>query len=403
MSLKDSQNQHYREHKSDFELARDFYEAEDVSRHLVQGKYESDGAFQARRRQSSVHPFTRQIIGRLTDQLLLSADEVERELGPIPSSYLDSAGPEGEAHNLQMHTLANYLMLFGEAWLQVRPTGSGAELRVLAPLTVPRWKDQRVLTLGVASKPGVPIDEPEEVDTTYTVHSPRGYRTYMYQKNDAGEEERVQIDSGDYSPTDEDAFFVDKEGNPTPPLKRIVMPWDATLGIQLAKTHLQMYRLESQIDGRLHTALTSGQLVYNGLDEDGEEKVIHSHKKGQNLLFLPDEADVSPMKVPTEAVEMGEERLSNKEDALYQTAYETLREEEGTMTATEAASRNASEAAAVATLATTIESAETSVLPLVAQSYNLIDLGGPMPQDPAIESDWTSIDWTQSSAEGPRD
>ncbi|WP_251961585.1 DUF4055 domain-containing protein [Salinibacter ruber] len=397
MSLKTATNRHYDAHRSDWALGRDFYEAEDVSTHLVQGKYESMGAYHARRRQADVHPYTRQILGRLSDQLLLRADEVGRELGPIPGSYVESAGPDGESHNLQMHTLANYLLLYGEAWLQVRPADSGSELRVLSPLTVPRWKDQQVLTIGEAAKPGVPLSEDEEVDTTYTVHTPFGYTTYMFQENETGEEKRVQVDSGTYSPTEEERFFVDGQGNPTPPLARIVMPWDATLGVQLAKTHLQMYRLESQIDGRLHTALTSGQLVYNGLDADGEEKVIHSHKKGQNLLFLPEDADVSPMQVPTGAVEMGEKRLSNKEDSLYQTAYETLREESGTMTATEAASRNASEAAAVATLAATIESAETTVLPLVAQSYNLIDLGGPAAQDPGVSSNWTDIGWANAN------
>jgi len=398
MSLKNAQNQHYKKHRSDWTLARDFYEAEDVSRHLVQGKYESEGAFQARRRQADVHPYTRQIIGRLTDQLLLRSDEATRRLGPIPSSYLENAGPDGESHDLQMHTLANYLLLYGEAWLQVRPTGSGAELRVLSPLTVPRWTDQKVLTLGERSRPNVSIEEDEEVETTYTTHSPRGFTSYVFRKKDNGEEERVQVESGTYAPGEEDAFFVDRSGNPTPPLKRITLPWDATLGIQLGKTHLQMFRLESQIDGRLHTALTSGQLVYNGLDEDGEEKVIHSHKKGQNLIFLPDDADVQPMTVPTEAVEMGEERLSNKEDALYETAYETITREEGQMTATEASSRSQATAAAVSTIASTVESAETSVLPLVAQSYNILDLGGPAPSDPGIESDWTSINWLPGAA-----
>jgi hypothetical protein len=399
MSLRDAKQQHFKNKEDHWRLARDFYRAEDVAQYLVQGKFEADGAFRARQRHSDIHPFTRQIIGRLTDQLLLRSDEVQRDLGPIPSSYLDSAGPDGASHNLQMHTLANYLLLFGEAWLNIRPTGGGAELRVLSPLTVPRWKDEKVLTIGQRSKPDVPIDEPEETDTSYTIHTPRGWTTYMLRDDNGREEpERVQIDSGTYAPEGaEDAFFVDSEQRPSPPLACIRMPWDATFGVQLAETHLEMFRLENQIDGRLRTALTSGQLVYNGLDEDGEQRVVHHHKKGRNLLFLPEEASVEPMEVPTAAVEMGEERLSNKEDSLYQTAYETLREEEGTMTATEAASRNASEAAAVATLASTIESAEESALRLVAQAQNIVDFGGPTPQDPGVSSDWTSIDWTQSS------
>jgi hypothetical protein len=169
------------------------------------------------------------------------------------------------------------------------------------------------------------------------------------------------------------------------------------LGIQLAKTHLQMYRLENQIDGRLHTALTSGQLVYNGLDEDGEDKVIFSHKRGENLIFLPDGADVKPMEVPTSAVTMGEKRLEAKEKMLYETAYNALRNATADSSATETVMRNQSTAAALATLASTIESAETSALRLVAQVYDLTSFGGPLPQDPGVGSDWSSINWAEAS------
>ncbi|MCS4087295.1 hypothetical protein GGQ10_002121 [Salinibacter ruber] len=400
MSLKEATNQHYDEHADDFRLARDFYSTDDTGRYLTQGKYEADGAYQARRRSAHAFPYSRQIIHRISDQILLRADEVERELGPIRGSYVEAAGPEEESHNLQMKTLSDYLLLFGEAWLQVRPTGSGAELRVLSPLTVPRWKDQQVLTLGQAAKPDVPLSEDEQVDTTYTVHTPRGFTTYMFRKNDSGDEERVQIESGTYAPAGtEDAFFVGAGGNPTPPLIRVQMPWETVLGVEIAQTHLQMYRLENQLDGRLHTALTSGQLVYNGLDEDGEQKVIHSHKKGKNLIFLPEDADVAPMEVPTEAVGMAEERLANKEETLYETAYNTLKANTSDSSATETVVKQQSTAAALATLASTVESAEESVLRLVAQAQNIVDFGGPTPQDPGVSNDWTSIDWTQSSVD----
>ena len=400
MSLKDAQNQHFKARARDWRLAKDFHQADDVTHYLNQGKYESEGAYQARRSMAKgAHPYTRQILSLLADQLLLRADEVQRDLGPIPSSYPDSAGPEGESHDIQMHKLGIYLLLFGESWLQVRPTAGDPELRIRTPLSVPRWKDEAVLTLGEQKKPNTPIDEPEETDTVYTIHRPEGWTSYMLEEKQGQQEpERVQVDSGVYG--DDGEFFVGEQGTPTPPIFRASMPWDATLGIQLAKTHLQMYRLESQIDGRLHTALTSGQLVYNGLDEDGEQKVIHSHKKGQNLIFLPEDADVAPMEVPTEAVEMGETRLSNKEDAMYKTAYETIGSEEGQMSATEASTRNQATAAAVATLASTIESAEQTALRLIAQAVDIMSYGGPQPQDPGVSSDWTSIEWDSVSVGG---
>jgi len=400
MSLKNATNTHYDAHRDDWKLAKAFYETDGTERFLRQGKYEADGAFQARKRAAHAFPYSRQIIHRISDQLLLRADEVERDLGPIPSSYVDSAGPEEESHQLQMKQLGDFLLLFGEAWLQVRPTGSGAELRVLSPLTVPRWTGEKVLTLGQASKPNTPIEEDEEVDTTFTVHTPRGFTTYMFRENETGDEEKVQIDSGTYAPEGtEDAFFVDANGNPSPPLLRVQLPWETVLGVEIAETHLQMYRLENQIDGRLHTALTSGQLVYNGLDADGETEVIQSHKKGRNLIFLPEDADVQPLEVPTEAISMGEERLSTKEETLYETAYNTLKANTSSSSATETVVRQQSTAAALATLASTVESAEESALRLVSQAFNLIDFGGPNPQDPGVSSDWTSIDWTQSSVD----
>ena len=394
MSLSDAQNEHYRQNKDDWRLAQTFYSEGDATRYLRQGKYESDGAYEARTEQAHLFPYSRQIIHRISDKLLLRSDEVEREVGPVPSSYLDAAGPEGESHDLQMKTLGDYLLLFGEAWLQVVPKSGSAVLRVLSPITVPRSTGSRVLTLGQRTKDST-IFEKEEREQTFTVHEPGGWTTYV-ERNKGAVKKRVEVDSGTYSPTDDPAFFVDENGTPTPPLQRVTMPWDAVLGVEIAKTHLQMYRLENQIDGRLHTALTSGQLVYNGLDEDGEAKVIHSHKKGQNLIFLPDEADVKPMEVPTGAVEMGEKRLASKEDVLYETAYNTLQAATAESSATETVVRNQSTAAALATLATTIESAETSALRLISQAVNLLDFGGPQPQDPGVSSDWTNIDWGQS-------
>jgi len=403
MSLKDAQNQHYKENKDDWALAQAFYSTDDTERYLTQGKYESDGAYRSRVRAAHAFPYSRQIIHRISDQLLLRADEVERELGPIPSRYVDAAGPDEESHQLQMKTLGDYLLLFGEAWLQVRPTGSGAELRVLTPLTVPRWKGEKVLTLGTRSKEST-IFEGEQKETTYTVHTPTGWTTYALRKKEGSKEKkRVEVESGTYSPGEETAFFVDAGGNRTPPLMRFSMPWDTVLGIEVAKTHLQMFRLENQIDGRLHTALTSGQLVYNGLDEDGEEKVIHSHKKGRNLIFLPEDADVEPLEVPTEAVTMGEERLATKEETLYETAYNALQAATAESSATETVVKQQSTAAALATLASTVESAEESVLRLVAQAYNIVDLGGPNPSDPGVSSDWTSIDWSESRVDLSRE
>lgn len=41
-----------------------------------------------------------------------------------------------------------------------------------------------MLTLGQASRSDVPLSEDEKVETTYAVHTPRGFTTYMFQKNE---------------------------------------------------------------------------------------------------------------------------------------------------------------------------------------------------------------------------
>ena len=112
MSLKDAQNKHYNSLKSDWKLAAAFYANDAVGKYLTRGKYEQDAAFQARKRQAHLYPYTRQIVHELSDQLLLRANEVDRSLGPVPESYLEAAGPEGESHNLIMKRLGDYLLLY---------------------------------------------------------------------------------------------------------------------------------------------------------------------------------------------------------------------------------------------------------------------------------------------------
>jgi hypothetical protein len=396
MSLKDATQKHYRENKDDWALARDFYSLSHLDRYLKQGKYEAEGPYQARLERRFAQDHTATLIGRLSDQLLLRADEVDRELGPVPSAYMDAAGPEGESHDLQMHQLAEYLLLYGEAWVEVRPSGGSAELRIRSPLSVPRWTDSQVLTLGEAPKPGVPITEPEETDTTYTIHRPDGWATYMFQKED-GKEKRVEIGSGLYSPDGFEAFFVDESGEPAPPIFRVQMPWDTVFGVAIARVHRAIYRMRNELHGRFGSILTNSRYYTKGLSDDGEQKVVHALKKGHNLLHIDEEAEISALEVPTDGIEESQEELKRLKDDLYDAARQTIDGATSNASATEAVVKNESKAAAVATLASTIQSAETAVLGLVAQCVDLVSYGGPQPQDPGITSDWTSIEWENAS------
>lgn len=389
MSLSDAQNIHYRHHSSDWQLAQEFYKGEPNGR-LQRGHFESKASYKKRRRRAHLFPYTRQIISRLSDQILLRADEVERELGPIPQSFLTAAGTGGESHDLVLKRLADYLLLFGEAWLQVLP--QGPQLRVLSPLSVPRWTSQEVMVKGQRRQAGSIFDKEKSV-TTYTVHTATGWTTYVEDKEKPND--RAVIDQGAYSADGTDTYFVDEAGNPTPPFVRVQMPWDAVLGVEIAKTHLEMYRLESELDSRLQTALTSTQRITKGLDSDSQTAYDKAQKKGASGIHLSDkDSSVEPVEVPTNAVEMAEKRLASKETTLYETAYQTL-QQEASSSATEAVVRDKAAAAATATLASTIQSAETNVLRLIAQTGDMIGFGGPRAQDPGIgyQTSWTDIDW----------
>jgi hypothetical protein len=120
-------------------------------------------------------------------------------------------------------------------------------------------------------------------------------------------------------------------------------------------------------------------------------------KRGKNLLHLHEDAAVDEFPVPVDGIEETQQELKDLKEELYETASQTLDGATSNASATEAVVKNESKAAAVATLASTIQSAETAALNLVAQCVDLVSYGGPQPQDPGISSDWTSIEWEGAS------
>jgi hypothetical protein len=398
MSLSDVTNQHYRAHVDDWKLARDFYSLSHLESYLRQGKYEPEGPYAVRVRRRFAHDHTSNLVSQISDPLLLRVDEVERQLGPVPRSYMDAAGPEGESHNLLMKRLGDYLLLYGEAWLQVVPGGGTAVLRVLSPITVPRWnlqaEEPKVLTLGQRPQSDDGFLSEEKTQKTYTLHEPRGWTTYAEDKETG---DPVQIDAGVYSPTDYEAFFVDQSGAPTPPLVRVQMPWDAIFGVAVARVHRAIFQTRNELHGRFSQINTNGRVVTKGLGTDDEVELEHSLKRGKNLLHLHESADVEEFPVPVEGIKETQQELKDLKDDLYETAYQTLDGATSNASATEAVVKNESKAAAVATLASTIQSAEAAALNLVAQSVDIVSYGGPNPQDAGITSDWTSIEWEDAS------
>jgi len=378
-------NEHFKRNAAAWSTAERFFRLQNLQSTLRKGHYEQEAPYKARKSRATAYPLTRHVIQHFTGQLLLRQDEVEREANVIPDSYFAAAGPEGESHALQMKTLADHLLLYGDAWVQVTPTNGRAVTKVLSPLAVPRWTQSRVLTTGMRTGGG--IFEDEQSVQTLTEHTPGGFTTYAEDEDEGGE--LIPIDVGRYA-RDTEGFFQ-LSGSPTPPVLRCrFMP---PIGTEVAEIHKSIYQLESEIDGRLRTALTAGQLIYNGLDADGEEAVVYAHKEGANLIFLPEDADQKPVEIPTEAVEMAEERIATKIDELYRTVHLKAQEASANASATETVVQNQGSAALTASLAATIESAEESILQLVAQVYDFETFAGPNATPVPINVDYASIDW----------
>ena len=390
MSLKDATNSHYDQMRPDFRTAKRMFTGDFSPKQLLpRGPFESELHYEARTRIADFHRHTAILIGRLSGSLMQREGDVERTVGQLTPSLMASIGPEGESYRQQLSVLIDSLLLYNEAWVWVNPTGAdaggGAQLHVVDPLQVPRWKDDSVLMLGTASKPNVPIDQPEETDTTYTVHRPDGYRTYMIQTNDAGKEKRVEVDSGSYG---DEAFFVDEDGRPAPPIFRIRMPWASPFGLSVAESHQQLYKMRNELDMGSTSGLNSSIATVTGVSGDEQEqKVVKAMKNGDQLVFLPDEAEMEPFELSTGNIEAAEKRLQAKREDMYRTAYANL--EESAQSATAAAvNRGESVGAALSQLAGTVESAEETMLRFVEQSVNIQDLGGPMPQESDVSVDW---------------
>lgn len=386
MSLKEAQNKHYRQRKSDWETARRMYTGDFSPESLLpRGPYESKLAYEKRVKIADFHRHTALLIGRLSGSLMQRESEVERTLGTLTEDLLASVGPDGESYRQQLSVLADSLLLYNEVWLWVRPAGAGAELHVVNPLQVPRWKDGEVLMLGTRSKEAS-LFEPEETQTTYTRHLPGGWETYILEENEAGKTKRKQIDSGTYGP-DGKGFFVDEDGNPAPPIFRVQMPWDSPFGLTVAQSHAQLYRMRNELDMGSTAGLNSSMATVTGVDSDGEDKVVDGLKDGEQLIFLPEDASMDPFELATGNIEAAEKRLENKREDFYRTAYQSL--EEASQSATgRAIEHSQGPAAALSQLAGASESAEESVLRFLEQATNIVDFGGPNPQPSDISVEW---------------
>jgi hypothetical protein len=180
---------------------------------------------------------------------------------------------------------------------------------------------------------------------------------------DAGKsaDERL-IEEGEYA---EDFAF--SQG---PPAVRVSLPWRVRFGLAVAKAHRSLYRLESKYDAALTNSLGGLLQIATGGEDTLSEAIKKALKQGAIAVpYDSDHGEHKPVNVGVEGLPHGKEQLTRKREELYRTAYQSLDQAATQMSATEARQRGRSgPAAALSVLAETVQSAEESILPVIAEA-----------------------------------
>ena len=363
MGICTARQAHYRDHLTEWELIEDFLTGEDVEQHLVRGFYESTQAFEKRVQLSDWRPYTRDLLSRITSRLATKLPEVQRQV-PVPDEWYESVGPKKESYDLFLVQLSEILLAFSEAWVILDPRT--AKLHVVNPTFVTRWGRDFVVVKteeAISSSPR----ESELLQDVYTLYTPTRFEVLCESKQ--GEDELLR--EGFYDR--EQRAFVDKTGQPTPPAVRIQLPFIADLGYQIARAHRALYRTESRYDAALSDSLRGLLQLAVGSDEDMAKRVTEAIKKGSLAIpYAKEYGEHKTLSVGTEGLEHGRETLEHKRQELYRVASSS--EDLAATRAQTATGSTITEqqggGALVSQIAATMESAETDILRLVAQSLD---------------------------------
>jgi len=371
----------------DHRLIRRMRTGDGAARELNQRYFEHDEHFQQRKEDLSVVPRTRFLTSRLIGRLFQRFDDVERELGPLEESDLETAGPDGEDYRVVLLELAEILLAHNAVVIVFNPARG---LEVSSPLAMPMWtgteaviKGQRIVAPSVMSD-GQAID-------TWTRYTPTGWEVFREAREDE-EGEQVSVESGLYAPEqDPQPFFVGSDGSRRAPVLRAEMPWDAEFGLQIAKVHRSIMRMVSRRDFSVSAAMNGLLQLGVGDDADLADDVSHKLRSGSKAVpYDKDKGEHKGLEVPTAGAELGTEVIGDKEEALNRVAFNELEEGARTATsATEAVIKNSSGAAsALSVIAAALADIESRVLPLMAQAQDFLNFAGPNPQPTGISVDW---------------
>jgi hypothetical protein len=369
MPVSKATNAHYDEHLRSWNLIRRLHTGDQVSAELVQGAFESDLAFKARKDTVDWKPHTRDLISRLVGELFSRSGEVVRET-EIDDAYLSAIGPSDQSYVTQLINLTETLIAYDECWAIMDPAQG---LMITGPQHVPRWTQDAVVLKGTRTM-GDSVFGDEQEQEAWTIYRDDSYEVYVQSDKEGVDEERV--DGGEY----EEGFSFDG-----PPAQRIVLPWKVPFGRSVARAHRSLFRIKSKMDSALTNSLGGGLLqVATGGSGEMADAIKQALKSGAIAVpYDKEHGQHKSLNVGTKGLQHGSEALKRKRQELYRTAYQSLSQASGRMTASEVDARNRSgPAAAMSVLAETIQSAEESLLRVVAKAEDS------RREDPSPQVEW---------------
>lgn len=360
MGITTATDEHYDQHVDDWKMIDRMHSGDDVELELMRGAYEAKRSFRIRKKRADWRPTTRDLIQRLTGELFSRAGDITRET-IVSDEYLGSIGPELESYAVQLMKGVDMAVAFDEVWFVMDPSRG---LRVVKPQHVPRSTDDAVVVLGTRTPQGLSVKEDESAERAWTVYYSDRYEVWMKDQEN-GDREEKRVESGRYYEEDPTWSF---EGGP--PARRVTLPWSVSFGKAVARSHRALYRMESHFDSALGNALAGLLQLATGGDQEVADKIEAALKEGALGIPYSDKyGEHKPLNVGVAGLQPGAQTLERKRKALYRSAYQSLDDASRRMSATEADARNRSGAvAAMSQLSETIQSAEETILPVVAQA-----------------------------------
>jgi len=389
--ITDATNAGYDDMLPSWQMTRRMTRPDEAPIELIQGAYESNSRFEARKSLTDYHPLTSSTLQRLTGMLYGRRDDIQRET----SLDLDSVGVGGEGIDVVASDIALNLLLYNDCVIIVEAGG----IHVSSPIACTRWDLPSFATIRSQREAAAtgPADD-QEVEDVWTVYRPQGFEVYAQQKGPDGKARDVLVDSGSWSDVDQDQVFRLRQ-EPTAPVLRPEMPWPRALGAAVARAHRAIYRAESRADAAELEAVASTKIqAAVGADEDLAERFAKALK--ENRSFVPysvEHGEHLPLALPVGPAEQLRSTIEEKEQRLYQVLGLTMAAN-AERSATEAMlDVSTGIATTLSTLADKMADIERDMLQLLAQAQDTTTLGRPPEIRIEYPTDFAQIDLTDNN------